>query len=196
MSSQRTNKHNNTQHTRNNTIMTIQLPDANNVSLFKMTDEQLFSFNRRFRTPNDCVINALQLIGMVDDFTGNLLRITMTGQIGSTSTQIELIFILKFKYNFHFTKIGNIHTFSDYLIQYVPPGHVVFAGYSGHVFLAGKDISGRPLYIDPQIVNTPICYLDIKGCSSLINGNPPWYLLMHSNRVLTDSELNNIGFIV
>jgi hypothetical protein len=69
------------------------------------------------------------------------------------------------------------------------PGNVVFAGYTGHVFLIGRLLNGDIIYIDPQIPT--LCNLSNYECEQYLNINNrdmKWYLLFNSQERLTNQQ--------
>jgi hypothetical protein len=68
-------------------------PMCKKLSIFKISDENINSFQRFINAPMDCVINALQLIGLLDSLTSNIFRISCVGKQGFELIQIEKLFI-------------------------------------------------------------------------------------------------------
>lgn len=184
-------------------------PMCNILSQFKISDENIDSFQRYINSPMDCFINALQLMGLLDSLTSNIFRISCVGKQGFEIMQIEKIFILlnKEKHNFDFISTKNFDEFAKTIETNLLPGHVVFAGYStdklvgdnwanktnGHVFIIGRYHDGRIVYIDPQI--DTIC--DINTCQHLIrNRGDNYYLLHNSEEKLTNKQMEKLGFIL
>jgi hypothetical protein len=130
-----------------------------NVVYFPITDKNLKNFTRRVINPRDCVINALQLLGLVDAYHSELMRI-LVGAEGVTIDKIERIF--------NFFGKNSTYTFKEYysqdphdvsnvqnIIQQLPIGICLFVGMktkSGnkHVFILGKYQNGSQVVIDPQ----------------------------------------------
>lgn len=171
------------------------LPATKILSQFKISDDDINKFQRLFSTPNDCVITAMQIIGMLDNLTGNLLRIALAGNATLYKDQIEKIFILYTGKFFDFTPTYDFDEFLNYLRENVDPGNVVFAGYSGHAFLIGRTTDKTLVYIDPSV--SANCDLELEECNKLISGNrAPWFLLHNSERKLSIEELRNMGFTI
>ena len=77
------------------------------MSQFPMSDENINNFHTMIDpklSSMDCFINAMQLIGVFDDFISNVLRLTYVGSYGVEKEQVEKIFMY---YNIHNMK--NIH---------------------------------------------------------------------------------------
>lgn len=124
--------------------------------------EEFSKFKRRILKPRDCVINALQILGLVEDRTADIMRI-MVGDTGINATQIEEIFEFtypnrKFKFKQHNT--FSLMTILDNM-PYDNPS-VVFAGVEyqgggGHVFIIERSAMGGHFKIlDPQVSDNPI----------------------------------------
>ena len=172
-------------------------PPCTILSLFSITDEQIASFNRGVQTPMDCFINALQLLGVINDMTANIMRISAAGRAGFSQEEIEKIFILLTKHNHDFKATPNIAEFSTWIASHLPPGKVVFAGHEGqsnHVYLIGRAADGRILYIDPQLGT--ICDLSLEECQKLISDNHIFRLMFHSAGQLTPDQLHMLGFSI
>ena len=162
------------------------LPPANILSQFKITDANLQTFNRTFNAPMDCVINALQLMGILDDISANIMRISTLGVVGFTKAQIEIIFAYKFRKNFDFKPTTNFDEWATWINTLLIPGHVVFAGYTGHVFLIGRMLNGRLFYIEPQL--NMFCDLNTEECVAYLRNKNNWSLLFHSDQHLTADQ--------
>ena len=165
---------------------------------FRINDAQIQLFNRKVISPQDCVINAMQIIGMLDIYTANLLRITLVGQYGIDQPQIEKIFILYYGFTFKFDPVTSFQEFSNDITRCLQVGHVAFAGYQSvngtkHVFLIGRKTDGHFYYIDPQI--NQICNLADPQCLHYIAGKSFYYLLKNNQMKLSDDEFRNMGFV-
>jgi hypothetical protein len=139
----------------------------------------------------------MQIIGMLDIYSANLLRITLVGQLGIDQPQIEKIFILYYGYNFKFDSITNFQDVSN-TISCLQVGHVAFAGYQDvngakHVFLIGRKTDGHVYYIDPQI--NQICNLADPQCLQYIANKQFYFLLKNNHTKLTGAELRSKGFV-
>jgi hypothetical protein len=136
---------------------------------FPITDQNLKNFTRRVINPKDCVINALQILGIVDAYHADLMRI-MVGEQGVMLEQIEKIF------NFFAKK--SVYRFKEYdsknpndvikiknIIREIPNGTCLFAGLEKkttggrHVFILARYDNGSHVVIDPQQENI---YQDIQ----------------------------------
>jgi len=170
----------------------IKLSRKRNLSQFTMTDEKIQNFKRFVKAPSDCFINAMQLMGMIDNTAANILRISYAGEIGFEKEQIELIFTLKTSKSFKFYKM-DYEIFSNTIKDKLKAGHVVFAGFTGHVFLIGKTYNGDILYIDPH-TEVGICNLSDENCEKIIQNRDNYYLMYHTDTELSKDELRKLGF--
>lgn len=154
---------------------------------FLMTDESLYSFKRDFSSPTDCFINALQLIGILDSKTSNILRITSKARDGGfTADEIELIFMYATLKNCKFMSTGIWSEFETIINQILLPGNVTFAGFTGHVFLIGRDNLGTLVYIDPQIN----LFCPLSQYQPILQTKDEWWLLFFSEDFLTQEQKN------
>lgn len=145
----------------------------------------------------DCFINALQLIGFIDEKCGNLMRISSAGRTGFTKEEIEIIYIYLTGNNYDFKPTNNFDEFAKEIESKILPGYAVFAGFEGeyfgnrykHVFLIAKKNDNTIFYIDPQI--PIIC--NVNECqNSYLRNHETWYLLFNSTVKLNDSQKHYI----
>lgn len=182
------------------------------ISNFNITDEQITSFRRivseTFASNMDCVLSAMQIIGLLDVDTSNIIRITKIGsESGISQNEIELIFSLKTNKKFEFKGTDNSNEFIQYVNEHLKPGCVIFCGTTDrdvckckhHVFLIGKDTTGKMIKIDPQQKDEQkFCYLETDEiCQrSIISENVlMYYLLFNYEGNLTQEESEQMGFI-
>lgn len=140
---------------------------------FKINDENLKHFSRQVINPKDCVINAMQLLNIIDAKHADLMRI-LIGDKGINEQQIEAVFNLldpKWKYSFirySSNNFDDIEIVNKVIVPSIELGHVLFCGLtwkSGerHVFILGRYTNGKKIVIDPQqqqMTNDPTEYLD------------------------------------
>ena len=169
----------------------LKLSRERNLSQFIMTDERIQNFKRFVKSPRDCFINAMLLMGMIDNTAANILRISFAGELGFMKEQIELIFTLKTSKPFKFYQM-NYEKFSDTIKNTLKAGNVVFAGYTGHVFLIGKTYNGDILYIDPH-TEVGICNLSDENCEKSIQNKGDYFLMYHTDTLLSKDELRKLG---
>jgi hypothetical protein len=167
-----------------------------NLSIIPIADENINKFNRVIQSPADCVINSLQILGVITSLSANIMRISSAGKYGFTKNEIEKIFILITGYNNEFKATHSSQDFFEY-IESIPPGNAVFCGYEGnawHVYLIGRTINGSILYIDPQL--GVICNLNSEQCKRYITNNNLFRLMFRSTDRMTLDQLRSIGFSV
>jgi len=169
----------------------LKLSRERNLSQFIMTDERIQNFKRFVKSPRDCFINAMLLMGMIDNTAANILRISFAGELGFMKEQIELIFTLKTSKPFKFYQM-NYEKFSDTIKNKLESGNVVFAGYTGHVFIIGKTYNGDIVYIDPH-TEVGICNLSDENCEKSIQNKGDYYLMYHTDTLLSKDELRKLG---
>lgn len=168
------------------------LPQATILSQFAITDENLRNFNRTFNNPRDCVINALHIMGIIDNVTANIMRIVNNRQYNTiTKEQIEIIFAYVIGKNFEFKSTTNYNKWYNFINTYLTPGNVVFAGYIGHVFLIGRSMDNKIIYIDPHVPQSP-CDLNLPECQQYLLGKNRWFVLCHSQQTLTQEQADKI----
>jgi len=173
------------------------LPHCTILSQFKITDEQLLTFKRTAPTPMDCFINALQILGVVNNITANIMRLSSAGKTGFTTEEIEKIFIFISGHNHDFKPTGSSQEFSEWIAKNLIPGHVVFAGHQGdinHVYLIGRQINGTLVYIDPQV--GMYCDLSKEECQRYLTNNNVYRLMFNSADKLSPEQLSLLGFVL
>ncbi len=180
-------------------------------SLFPFTNAQLSKFESVIQqqlSPNDCAINAMQLIGILDYVSANILRISCVGKSGMQKSEIEGIFDLAMgkqvatinspsvgKY-FSFEQSNNYEEFSQVIKQAIKPSTVIFCGETfpqggKHVFLIGQTLDNKIMYIDPQ--QNVIC--DLALCeNTYIRNRSNWFILCNSKENLREDTKIALGF--
>jgi hypothetical protein len=162
------------------------LPECNMLSQFFISNDNINNFSRHFQSPMDCFINAMQIMNVVDAKSANIMRISTLGKTGFTKEQIELIFIYTYGNNFDFKKTNDYNEWSTWIATYLQPSHIVFAGYTNHVFLIGRLLDNTIVYIDPQVQQ--LCNLNDPTCSQYVQNQKEWYLLFMSQEFLTEEQ--------
>jgi len=174
------------------------------LSNFVLTNQQLITFRRLFTTQSymDCVISAMQIIGIFDFYTANILRITKLSKIGFELGEIELIFSLRLNKKFNFVQTNNINEFIQYVSLRIKPGHCIFCGTQNrngfkHVFLIAKSLDNIILKIDPQSPNK-FCSLEThQDCiKEFAQDNILFFVLLNYTGDLTSEEQLQMGFIL
>ena len=168
-------------------------PACTLLTSFSITDQSLASFQRVFEIPGDCVISALQIIGILDPIVSNIMRVALAYFPTWRPEQLETVFLYKYRRNFLFFEISSYPEFIRIITTFLAFNRVVFAGYEAengqkHVFLIGRRSDGEFVYIDPQ-TNPSYCVLRFQDCERFINEQRRWYLLHNSPEELTDAQL-------
>jgi len=170
------------------------LPECNILSQFAISDQNITEFKRYVKKPMDCVINTLQIFGILDNISANIIRISCVGENGFTTEQIEKIFILVLGNKFHYKSITNYDDFVRIIEETLSPGYGVFAGYAdtyGHVFIIARRLDGVIMMIDPQ--SNMIC--EINNCQNKIPRETTYFLLYHSPKKMSELQLKKLGFV-
>ena len=170
--------------------------DSENImSTFKMTEDKLTEFRRIASRSNDCVINAMQLIGSITEKEAALLRI-VRGEEGLSPLMITRIFTSLLPHKFSFNEVSSYSKFEK-MVKTLKNGHALFAGYSqvtqgktfNHVFLIARNLIGNIVLIDPQLPERyRFCDLSEAECENIIKGKNSYFLLYNSKRVISLEE--------
>ena len=163
-----------------------KFPECNILSQFQISDANMSSFSRVFPSPTDCVISALQIMNIIDATSANIMRVATLGKQTMDKKQIEIIFCYAKRHNFMFKPTNSYEEWSNWISRLLEPGHVVFAGYTGHVFLIGRHLDGSIIYIDPQVSNP--CNLNDPECEKYLRNKQTWFLLFNSQEQLTSEQ--------
>lgn len=133
------------------------------IPTWDISSTNLYRIRTNVSKPRDCVINALETLGLIDNRTADFMRI-MVGNIGLTGEQVEDILNYEYKgHNFVFYETS-IEYLSMFSANYLRPNSVMFCGIEyedggKHAFVIGKDINGLIRYIDAQS-QAHGCFLD------------------------------------
>ena len=196
-----------------------RVPATNIVSQFLISDNSLAEFKKLVKSnPTDCVISALQIIGALDVFSSNVLRIFIKGQFLTrkgrnqftynegmrliTTEEIEKIFILRYGNNFKFKTVDNYENFIGIITTELLPGNVLFCGvmnddYTRHVFLIGRKMDGKLVFIDPHENVNQYCEIEDPECSKYFDKKLNYYILYNSDEKLTTAYLlKHKGFVM
>jgi len=156
------------------------------VKEFPITDEVFSKFRRSRPKPNDCVINALELLGILDANSADISRIFIGDKV-VLQDQIEKVFETVFKdKKWHFQNI-DVNALEAYLRDSLKPGHVVFCGKvryqgPGHAFLIWKKHDGNIIMVDPQMTNI-FCDLSHKDCFNQMNIDVLLYKILKCSKL-------------
>jgi len=184
-----------------------------NISQFPIQDDNINKFQSYLNkniTEMDCFLNAMQLIGIFDVFTANMMRITCTGRQGVNNYEIEMAFMLAHGIKmlgehipyYDLFAVGNFDIWQEVLTKSLLPGHVVFCGWTdptlpfNHVFLVGRYMNGDIVYLDPQVVNCKL--IDMKCVEALRSreSNQRVYHILYSSieSITSQDILTDMGF--
>jgi len=167
-------------------------PACDILSQFVISDINIMNFKRYLHSPRDCVINALQIFGILDVISANVMRM-FTVNTNIQKEQIEHIFVLTFGNNFEFKSTSCFNEFTLNINNLLKPGNGVFAGYLGHVFILARLTNGDIIFIDPSLHQ--MC--DVRLMNEYLENCPkPYFLLFNSNKRLSDEQLSHMGFLL
>lgn len=166
---------------------------------YKITPQTIYNIENvpRINPLNvDCVVNAMEIIGILSRQEAGLVRANI-GQAGGIS---DVHFLSKFKdankeYNFRFEQIS-INELIDWTNSIeMPPLSMIFCGYKdynnvGHVYLIAKDFNNYKFLLDPQL-NPPICNLTNDNCFAYIAGKQSYFILVRENLPMNSEEDEN-----
>lgn len=161
-----------------NRIVQQKAPNTWDVSYFPITNDVLNTIGQRYiRKPMDCVINAMQAVGIVDSRSADIMRI-FVGDRGIQESEIMSMFEYIFKRRFRFSVFDS----SNYQMLFnilnndtiIPRSTAIFAGLllnngNKHMIIIGKTVDGELIYIDAQ--NPLLCNLNNGSCMNAVLGN-------------------------
>lgn len=151
------------------------------IAAIPITQEQIFQTSRLLAAPRDCVINAMQLLGIVPQDTAAVMRI-MVGDTGLLPDQVTRIFEFVYRRPFilEYQPISNLPLL-DQELEMLPFSHAAFVGIryptgSGHVFIVGKSDTGSLVYLDPQ--RPTLCNLYDINCKVDVFGSAESFFIL------------------
>jgi len=168
------------------------------MAAFSMSDSQLDGFKRHVAHSSDCVINAMQLLGLIDERTGDLMRITAMPLSGFHQQQIEKLMERTTGYKYDFRSSSSYREFLTAVTQ-LEADRAIFCGIkrsngTSHAFIIGRGRNGTLYFIDPQI--PIICDINDPACSRHIRENvTEWFILFRSDQELSRVQLEQAGFL-
>jgi hypothetical protein len=172
------------------------------IATFPFDDTNLDNFMREVERPMDCVINALELLGLLDHDAALLMRLSCVGTQGLQIDQIEkMINYMSYRTESNVMIFMEFPTWGDFTTQLshaIEPNIACFCGItrndgSSHVFL----IAGQPDYglvlLDPQMDAHCGLQGEDDDCLSLVRDDiASWYILCRSNLPLNSEIMNQI----
>lgn len=159
---------------------------------FPVTDDNINTISQRFiKKPMDCVVNAMQVIGIVDSRSADIMRI-FVGEKGIQENQIIAMFEYVYRRPFRFRKFDA----SEYQIlfdglnddQIFPRSSAIFAGVvylngNRHVLIIGKNYQGELVYVDAQ--NPDLCNLNNIRCKASVFGDTSQIWIIETSALQT-----------
>ena len=149
------------------------------VATFQINNDSIIKFRRWVKKPKDCVINAMELIGILDQQSADIARIFI-GDTGVNINQIEDVFrLVQPLFQWKFVKLNDLIelvkiTNDDSILK---RSQAIFCGYLdnnfGHVFLIAKNNNGKAYYIDAQV--NEVC--DLNKCENYIINKKGYFVL-------------------
>lgn len=152
---------------------------------FPILDININDFKRQLKKPKDCVINAMQILGLVEETPADLMRI-LVGNFGITKEQIQSCFEILYRkenLSWRFETYTNITTLSNFVKDKLGKGRAILCGYDNkHVFLIAKSENGEMFMIDSQLdLPNNMCSLShgvLKDkCFDLIGNKEKYHIL-------------------
>lgn len=151
------------------------------IATFKMDDRYIQKFKRYNKQNKDCVINALELIQLLNPREASIIRV-LVGCKGIKGPEIIQLFnTLCPKYRWYFNSYKNMFILNNYVFNKLERNKVMFCGYyakpgsGGHVFLIGKDNKGIPKYLEPQ--KNDICDYRESKCYIQLANKAEYFIL-------------------
>jgi hypothetical protein len=175
------------------------------LSTYKMN--QILTQNRQNTCQNDCVVNALEIMDILNPKTAAKIRevIKLNNLPGLQDDQF--IKILNTSNPLYNHKLEHIHMEGDDgLINWIEtemlPGTMIFTAYQshndlGHVYLIAKDTrvgsAGKNfLWLIDPLQDQPVCNLSIYECSSKIMGQKHYYVLIREEDDVEMKQENEV----
>lgn len=122
---------------------------------FPITDTKLDGLKRMNPTQNDCVINAFEILGVMDSREAALSRAFHNNRPIGMDKIVETMNAVGYPHQHKF-ELVNDATFADVMNE-LKPGNSIFAGITwegvgtGHVILLAKGVDRINYVLDPQI---------------------------------------------
>jgi hypothetical protein len=150
------------------------------VTYFPISDTNLSLFKRWVKKPNDCVINALEVLNLLDSTCADLMRIVV-GDVGLFPHQVLLVFKYLFSsYEWKFVYFTNIQSIYSVFVAMPIDSAILCAAESisnGHVFIIAKGSQNIPYLIDPQLGTSLFCDLRNTPCFQQIANYHKFFIL-------------------
>lgn len=169
------------------------------IAEFKITNDNIAGFIYNVRRPADCVINAMQIIGMITPDVANIMRIERpeAQASGFTPTQIKAFFRSVYHREYQFDKSYGFDDFANRINNCLSTSHVSFCGWEDsnnmkHVFLIGRTEQDIFYFIDPQLGPN---LLNLSENFDILKGKQNLFILETNYKPLTQSTMFNAGYV-
>jgi hypothetical protein len=150
---------------------------------FRLTDDSIQKFRRWIKKPNDCVVNAMELLGVIDNTHADIIRIVIQDKPLEKSQIREIFSYVQPRHVWRMTPFKDINLLKTFTRDILQPGYASFMAYSGnpgHVFIIAKNLKGEVMYVDPQV--NVICNLDDPRCYQYIANKESYFILEQMRR--------------
>tara|TARA_Y100000592_G_C5465742_1_gene316589 strand:- start:202 stop:846 length:645 start_codon:yes stop_codon:yes gene_type:complete len=153
---------------------------------FGFSDININVFKRGLKKPKDCVINAMQMLGIIEETPADLMRVLVGENFGITKEQLQSCFEILYRkenLSWRFETYTNITTLSNFVKDKLSPSRAILCGYDNkHVFLIAKSENGEMFMIDPQLdLPNNMCSLSHgesrDKCFDLIGNKEKYHIL-------------------
>ena len=169
------------------------------IAEFKITNDNISGFIYKIKRPADCVINAMQIIGMITPDVANIMRIERpeAQASGFTPTQIKAFFRSVYHREYQFDKSYGFDDFANRINNCLSTSHVSFCGWEDsnnmkHVFLIGRTEQDIFYFIDPQLGPN---LLNLSENFDILKGKKNLFILETNYKSLTPEALFNAGYV-
>jgi hypothetical protein len=156
----------------------------NEIASFSISDDSLSGFKRLASHENDCVVNGLEMIGVLTAENAAIVRCIIEPSGGGIyDKSVEMIFTLFYPdYTWTYSHYRVFENFTSKIIADLPAGHITFCiikykNEGRHTFLIGKTNNGKFIYIDGQIGSPYYCFLENPTCLSYLQNGIQWGFL-------------------
>ena len=164
----------------NNTCNNTHVTKYFKIPYFSITQKDILEFKRSQGHGKDCVINALEILKILNDNSAGILRILIKPFDGISGPIIQNIFSFLYpSYLWNFKEYNTVKEFEFRIVNNFPSNSIIFCGMTfkddtSHVFLIFKDLS-EYFIVDGQL---GICNLITDtDCYDFLKNGKKWYML-------------------
>jgi len=140
-------------------------------------------------TNMDCVVNAMEILGILNRYEAGLIR-QITPQGILPEHFIEQFEKVNPEYKYKFVQIS-MAELPVWIENEMPRLRMIFCGYLdgniGHVYIIAKDNNNKIFLLDPQL-NPPICSIDNNDCYANIANKNGYFILVRDNSAPMDID--------